>query len=110
MKIIFYGATEDVTGSNFLVTTENGERFLIDCGMFQGSASEEARNRLDFPYDISQLDFLILTHAHLDHSGRIPKLVKEGFDKPIYTTQATMELVDIMLQDSANIQYFDIQW
>ena len=78
--------------------------------MFQGSASEEARNRQDFPYDISQLDFLILTHAHLDHSGRIPKLVKEGFNKPIYTTQATMELVDIMLQDSAQIQYFDIQW
>ncbi|MGI6090576.1 MAG: MBL fold metallo-hydrolase RNA specificity domain-containing protein [Saccharofermentanales bacterium] len=110
MKITFYGATEDVTGSNFMVTTEHGERFLIDCGMFQGSASEEARNRLDFPYDISQLDFLILTHAHLDHSGRIPKLVKEGFNKPIYTTQATMELVDIMLQDSAQIQYFDIQW
>ncbi|HHV42974.1 MAG TPA: MBL fold metallo-hydrolase [Clostridiaceae bacterium] len=110
MKIKFYGATEDVTGSNFLVTTENGENFLIDCGMFQGSASEEARNRKDFPYDASQLDFMILTHAHIDHSGRIPKLVKEGFAKTIYATEATIDLVDIMLQDSAQIQYFDIQW
>jgi metallo-beta-lactamase family protein len=110
MKIAFYGATEDVTGSNFLVTTDNGESFLIDCGMFQGSDSEEAKNRLPFPYDISKLDFVILSHAHIDHSGRIPKLVREGFDKPIYSTRATMDLVDIMLQDSAQIQYYDTQW
>lgn len=110
MKIAFYGATEDVTGSNFLVTTENDESFLIDCGMFQGSDSKEAKNYQPFPYDAAALDFLILTHAHIDHSGRIPKLVKEGFDKPIYSTRATMDLVDIMLQDSAQIQYYDILW
>ncbi|HHU08349.1 MAG TPA: MBL fold metallo-hydrolase [Clostridiaceae bacterium] len=110
MKIAFYGAAEDVTGSNFLVTTENNESFLIDCGMFQGSDSEEAKNRQPFPYDIAELDFLILTHAHIDHSGRIPKLVKEGFDKPVYSTSATMDLVDIMLQDSAQIQYYDTLW
>ncbi len=110
MKITFYGATEDVTGSNFLVTTENEESFLIDCGMYQGSSSEEAKNRLPFPFDIAELDFLILTHAHLDHCGRIPKLVKEGFSKPIYCTQATRDLSDIILQDSAQIQHFDILW
>lgn len=110
MKIAFYGAAGDVTGSNFLVTTENNESFLIDCGMFQGSDSEEAKNRQPFPYDIAKLDFLILTHAHIDHSGRIPKLIKEGFDKPVYSTSATMDLVDIMLQDSAQIQYYDTLW
>lgn len=110
MKISFYGAAQDVTGSNLLVETVAGTRFIIDCGMFQGSKAEEKQNSKPFPYDVKDLDFVILTHSHIDHSGRLPKLVKDGFANAIYMTPATHDLAQIMLADSANIQESDARW
>lgn len=110
MKISFYGGARQVTGSNFLFETKLGERFLIDCGMFQGGRAEEEQNAMRIPYDPSTIDYLILTHAHIDHSGRIPLLVKEGFKGDIYCTNATGDLVELMLLDSAGIQESDAEW
>ncbi len=109
MDIQFYGAAKMVTGSNFLITTDK-YKILIDCGMFQGSKSMERLNYDDFPYDPKEIDFLLLTHAHIDHSGRIPKLVKEGFRGRIISTNPTYELSKIMLKDSAKIQESDVEW
>lgn len=109
MDIKFYGATKMVTGSNYLVKTEK-YNILIDCGMFQGNEEIERLNYNNFPYDPKEIDFLILTHAHIDHSGRIPKLVKEGFTGRIITTNATYDLCKIMLKDSAKIQESDVEW
>ena len=109
MDIQFFGAAKMVTGSNFLITTDE-YKILIDCGMFQGSKSMERLNYDEFPYDPKEIDFLLLTHAHIDHSGRIPKLVKEGFRGRIITTNPTYELSKIMLKDSAKIQESDVQW
>ncbi len=109
MEIRFYGAAKMVTGSNYLVKTEK-YNILVDCGMFQGNEEMEKLNYNDFPYNPSEIDFLILTHAHIDHSGRIPKLVKEGFKGRILTTNATYDLCKIMLKDSAKIQESDVEW
>lgn len=109
MDIKFYGAAKMVTGSNYLVKTEK-YNILIDCGMFQGNEEIERLNYNNFPYDPKEIDFLILTHAHIDHSGRIPKLVKEGFTGRIITTNATYDLCKIMLKDSAKIQESDVEW
>nr|WP_312667132.1 MBL fold metallo-hydrolase [Tissierella praeacuta] len=109
MDIKFYGAAKMVTGSNYLVKTEK-YNILIDCGMFQGNEEIERLNYNNFPYDPMEIDFLILTHAHIDHSGRIPKLVKEGFTGRIITTNATYDLCKIMLKDSAKIQESDVEW
>jgi metallo-beta-lactamase family protein len=103
IKIQFLGAAGFVTGSSYLVTHDKG-RFLVDCGFFQGDKKTEAHNYEEFKYDPSAIDFLLLTHAHLDHSGLIPKLYKAGFRSPIYTTQATTELTAIVLTDAAGIQ------
>ncbi len=110
MKVSFYGGARQVSGSNFLVETSQGDRFLIDCGMFQGGKAEEKKNFEPLPYAAEDVDFLILTHAHIDHSGRIPLLVKEGFKGPIYCTKATGDLLDLMLYDSASIQESDAEW
>ncbi len=99
----FYGAAGTVTGSSSMVETE-GKRLLIDCGMFQGNKTVSALNEKPFPYEPSDVDCMVLTHAHIDHSGLIPKLVKQGFNGPIYTTEATADLLDFMLMDSAAIQ------
>ena len=99
MKISFLGAAKTVTGSNHLVEAA-GKKFLIDCGMYQGKITEEYDNSDQFSYDISEIDFMLLTHAHIDHSGRIPKLYNEGYRKPIYATKATCDLCSIMLPDS----------
>lgn len=99
MKITFLGATKTVTGSNFLVEAA-GKKFLVDCGMYQGAAQDEWENSSPFAFDVNELDFMLLTHAHIDHSGRIPKLYNEGFRKPIYATKATCDLCSIMLPDS----------
>src|SRR5690554_1160469 len=102
MKISFYGAAQIVTGSCFLCEIK-GVRFLVDCGMFQGGKEMEELNKNPFPFNPGELDFMLLTHAHIDHSGRIPKLSKEGFRGPIYTNTATVELCSIMLEDSGYI-------
>lgn len=109
MKITFLGATKTVTGSNFLVEGA-GKKFLVDCGMFQGQAREEIENEAPFLFDVNEIDFVLLTHAHIDHSGRIPKLYKDGYRGPIYTTKATSDLCSIMLPDSGHIQEVEIEW
>ncbi len=109
MEIQFLGAAQVVTGSNILIKTK-ACNLLIDCGLYQGSNELEAMNFKAFDYDPSTIDYLFLTHAHVDHSARIPKLVKEGFRGKIYTTQATSDLSEIMLLDSAHIQESDAEW
>ena len=110
MKITFLGAAKTVTGSNFLVTLENGTKFIVDCGMYQGRADLEEKNYDDFMFDVNEINFMLLTHAHIDHSGRIPKLYKEGYRNPIYAQKATCELCSIMLPDSGHIQEMEIEW
>ena len=109
MKITFLGATKMVTGSNFLVEGA-GKKFLVDCGMYQGGDREEMQNHEPFAYDVNEIDFMLLTHAHIDHSGRIPKLYKEGYRNPVITTKATRDLCSIMLPDSGHIQEQEIEW
>ena len=109
MKITFLGATKTVTGSNFLVETQNN-KFLVDCGMYQGHGDIEEKNYDDFLFDINEIDFMFLTHAHIDHSGRIPKLYKEGYRNPIYAQKATCDLCSIMLPDSGHIQEMESEW
>jgi len=109
MRITFMGAAETVTGSCYLVETEKTS-FLVDCGMHQGQAIETRLNRVPFPFDINQIDFMLLTHAHIDHSGRIPKLFVDGYNKDIYATKATAELCGIMLPDSGHIQEMEQEW
>lgn len=109
MKVTFLGATKTVTGSNFLVEGA-GKKFLVDCGLFQGQAADELQNEQDFPFDIDSIDFMLLTHAHIDHSGRIPKLFKDGYKNKIYATKATCDLCAIMLPDSGHIQEMETEW
>jgi metallo-beta-lactamase family protein len=103
MRITFCGAAQQVTGSCFLFET-SGRRFLVDCGMFQGTAATRARNVCAFRFDPRGIDFVILTHAHLDHSGLLPRLAAQGFQGPIYTTPATRDLMSVLLLDSAHLQ------
>ena len=109
MKISFLGATRTVTGSNFLVEAA-GKKFLVDCGLYQGKGTEVQENEAPFLYDVSQIDFMLLTHAHMDHAGRIPKLYNEGYRNPIIATKATCDLCSIMLPDSGHIQEMEIEW
>ncbi len=109
MKITFLGAAKTVTGSNFLVEAA-GRKFLVDCGMYQGKATEEKENEDPFLFNVDEIDFMLLTHAHIDHSGRIPKLYNEGYRNPIYATKATCDLCTIMLPDSGHIQEMEIEW
>ena len=109
MKITFLGAAKTVTGSNFLVEAA-GKKFLVDCGMYQGKATEEKENEAPFLFDVSEIDFMLLTHAHIDHSGRIPKLYNDGYRNPIIATKATCDLCTIMLPDSGHIQEMEIEW
>ena len=109
MKITFLGATRTVTGSNFLVEAA-GKKFLVDCGMWQGKAELEEQNREEFEFNPAEIDFMLLTHAHIDHSGRIPKLYNEGFKNKIYAHKATCDLCALMLPDSGHIQEMENQW
>ncbi len=109
MNITFLGATKTVTGSNFLVEGA-GKKFIVDCGLFQGQAADEWENEQPFDFDVNDIDFMLLTHAHIDHSGRIPKLYKDGFRKRIYATKATCDLCAIMLPDSGHIQEMETEW
>ena len=109
MNVTFLGATKTVTGSNFLVEGA-GKKFLVDCGLFQGQAADEIENEEPFEFDISEIDFMLLTPAHIDHSGRIPKLYKDGYRNKIYATKATCDLCAIMLPDSGHIQEMETEW
>ena len=109
MNITFYGAAKEVTGSCHLVEVE-GHKFLVDCGLFQGNLTNQMLNYEDFPFDLNEIEFVILTHAHIDHSGRIPKLYKDGFRNTVYCTNATRDLCKIMLPDSGHIQEKEIEW
>src|SRR5436190_13669926 len=110
MKIAFHGAARTVTGSKHLLTLVNGKKYLLDCGMFQGMGKEtDAMNRV-WGFDPEEIDTLILSHAHIDHSGLIPKLVKDGFNGKIYCTPATKELTAVLLEDSAGIQENDVKY
>ncbi len=102
IKITFLGAAGEVTGSCYLVEAP-GVRFLVDCGMFQGGKYAAAKNRAAFSFAPDEIDFMVLTHAHIDHSGLIPKLCMDGFTGPVYATAATTQLLAIMLRDSAHI-------
>lgn len=108
MHLSFLGAAREVTGSCFLVEGAD-VRFLVDCGMVQGGRKASERNRAPFAFDPKSIDFVLLTHAHIDHSGLLPKLTREGFSGPIYTTDATADLLDIMLPDSAHIQEYETE-
>lgn len=103
MKLSFLGAAQEVTGSSVLVETQS-VRFLVDCGLFQGGGEAARKNRRALDFDVSSLDFVLLTHAHLDHSGLLPRLVLFGFDGPIFCTAATADLLVVMLADAADIQ------
>ena len=110
MQIQFFGAARTVTGSKHLLTTVDGKKILLDCGLFQGKGSETAGMNRDFGFNPSEIDFLVLSHAHIDHSGNIPGLVKNGFSGKIICTPATLDLCKIMLLDSAHIQENDIKY
>lgn len=107
MTIQFCGAARQVTGSKHLITTEQGTKILLDCGLFQGINTQELNQ--NFGFDPAEVDFLLLSHAHIDHAGLIPRLVSQGFRGPIYCTDATADLCSIMLMDSARIQEKDVE-
>lgn len=109
MKIQFCGAASGVTGSCHLITTEN-HKVLLDCGQFQGGKAMEAMNYEPFPFDPSEIDYVVLSHAHIDHCGRLPLLVKRGFRGDIYCTDATADLLEVMLRDSGYIHEKEAEW
>jgi metallo-beta-lactamase family protein len=110
MKIAFHGAARTVTGSKHLLTLKNGRQILLDCGMFQGMGKDTDVLNRNWGFDPAKVDYMILSHAHIDHSGLIPKLVKDGFNGNIYCTPATKELATVLMEDSAGIQMDDIKY
>ena len=110
MKITFHGAAQTVTGSKHLISLKNGKNILLDCGMFQGMGQETLALNSDFGFNPAEIDYLFLSHAHVDHTGLVPKLVKEGFSGRIFGSSATLDLTDILLQNSAYIQAADAKF
>ena len=110
MKIQFLGAAQEVTGSKHLVTTDNGTTILLDCGMYQGKGIETDQDNRQLGFDPKDIHYLILSHAHIDHSGLIPYIYSQGFRGKIYCTPATRDLCQLMLQDTAFIQEQDVRW
>lgn len=106
MKITFIGATHEVTGSCYYLEAA-GHKFLVDCGMEQGPDYYE---NAEIPVALGEIEFVLLTHAHIDHSGNLPAIYAKGFRGPVYATDATSHLCDIMLRDSAHIQMFEAEW
>jgi metallo-beta-lactamase family protein len=109
MRINFHGAAQTVTGSQHLLEI-NGHRLLLDCGMYQGKRDETYDRNLNFAYDPRSVDAVILSHAHIDHSGNLPNLVKHGYEGPIYAVRATVDLTTIMIADSGRIQELDVEF
>src|ERR1041385_4242325 len=109
MRINFHGAAQTVTGSQHLLEI-NGYRLLLDCGLYQGRRQDTYERNLKFAYDPRKVDAVILSHAHIDHAGNLPNLVKQGYDGPIHCTSATRDLCSIMLVDSAHIQADDAKF
>ncbi|WP_417319927.1 MBL fold metallo-hydrolase RNA specificity domain-containing protein [Emcibacter sp.] len=109
MQIEFFGATREVTGSCYLLTVGDF-RILVECGLIQGSREHERHNNDPFPFDPKNIDAVVLTHAHLDHSGRLPLLIKRGYKGKIYTHRATSDLCSIMLEDSGYLHEKEVQW
>lgn len=110
MKIKFCGAAREVTGSSHLVMLDNGFTFLLDCGMYQGADPDMDRFNREWFFEPSEIDCLVLSHAHIDHIGKVPRLVKDGFTGPIRCTHATRSLASILLMDSAKIQERDVEY
>lgn len=108
-SLTFLGATGQVTGSCYLLETESS-RILLDCGLFQGSKETEKQNKADFPFDPAGIDAVVLSHAHLDHCGRLPMLVKGGFKGSVFLTEASFPLLELMLMDAAHLQLRDTEW
>lgn len=108
-RLTFYGATRGVTGSAYLLETDHST-VLLECGLIQGSREEEMANEEPFPFNIGDIDAVVLSHAHLDHSGRLPKLVADGYKGELYMTHPTSELLEIMLKDAAFLQERDVEW
>ena len=109
MKIHFNGAAQTVTGSQHLLEI-NGHRLLLECGMFQGHRADTYSQNQNFKFDVHALDAVILSHAHIDHSGNLPNLVKQGYEGPIFATPATADLAKVMLVDFGHIQEADIEY
>ena len=109
MKLEFFGAAGEVTGSCHILDVD-GHRVLLDCGLIQGGRADEARNADPFPFDASKVDAVVLSHAHLDHCGRLPLLVKRGFRGPVFAQEATCELTAILLADAAHLQQRDAEY
>ncbi len=110
MQITFHGAAGCVTGSKHLITLQNGDSILLDCGLFQGMGEATFNLNANFGFDAKTITAVVLSHAHIDHTGLLPKLIKEGFTGKIYCTPATKDLANILLQDSANIQEMDVKF
>ena len=109
MNITFYGGAQAVTGSMFLLEV-NRKKILLECGLFQGKRHEMYEKNKNFEFDPSEIDVLLLSHAHIDHSGNVPNLVKHGFKGKIYATRATLELCEILLKDSAYLQDREVEF
>jgi metallo-beta-lactamase family protein len=108
-QLQFFGATERVTGSLYVVTAGES-RIVLECGLVQGMADEEARNREAFPFTAEEIDAVVISHSHIDHSGRVPLLVKQGYTGPIYTHEASKALCEIMLPDSGYLNEKEAEW
>jgi metallo-beta-lactamase family protein len=110
MKIAFHGAARTVTGSKYLITLQTGKKILLDCGMFQGMGKDNDSLNRHWGFNPSEIDYVIISHAHVDHSGLLPKLVKDGFRGSIYATPATIDITKVLLLDSSFIQKQDISF
>jgi metallo-beta-lactamase family protein len=107
--LTFLGATGQVTGSCYLIESHR-KRILMDCGLFQGYKETEKQNAADFPFNPAKIDAVILSHAHLDHCGRLPKLLKDGFKGKVYLTEASFPLLELLLKDAVHLQLRDLEW